>query len=88
VESSFSNYFFTVDYVVSAVVLYFIPFVYFITITFNFKRIKSLKKCNTWNTQGKTTKLSTVYCTFTKRLAHKTIAKLIIIMLQKQIRNF
>ena len=38
VESSFSNYFFTVDYVASAVVLYFIRFVHLITITFNFKR--------------------------------------------------
>jgi len=39
--------FFTVDYAASAVVLYFICFVHFVTIMFNFKRIKSLKKCNT-----------------------------------------
>jgi len=44
------NYFFTVDYLASAVVLYFICFAHLITIMLNFKHIKSLKKCNTWNT--------------------------------------
>jgi len=54
-----------------AVVLYFICFGHFIIIMFNFKHNKSIKKCNRWNTQGKTAKLSTVYWTFTNRLAHK-----------------
>ena len=95
VESSCSNYFFTVDYVASAVVLFNFLGGNIITISFNFKRIKSLKKCSTWNTQGKTAKLSTVYWTSStrdiERLTPRGNSKKLNTtkyMLQKQIRTF